>query len=99
MVAPDGPATATLDDQQRSYPAAGEPQSLGAALLQIPAEVDLLLADLVAGEGQDLGIPEARAVGARGLVGHDDLVAGLDQADDLERLDLPGARPAAIEEA
>ena len=49
---------------------------------EVPAEVDLDLGDLVALEGEHLRVAEARAVGPRGLVGHDDLVAMLDIIDD-----------------
>src|SRR5437867_1838342 len=45
--------------------------------LDVPAEVDLHLADLVAVEGEDLRVAKAAPVGLPALVGDDDLVAGL----------------------
>src|SRR5439155_18054170 len=65
--------------------------------LEVPPEVDLCLADLVAVEGEDLRVPEAASVGPGALVGHDDLVALLDQPLELEPLDQLGVRPAALE--
>src|SRR5438105_9036641 len=65
--------------------------------LEVPAEVDLCATDLVALECQDFGVAEAVSVGLRALVGHHDLVAGLDEPLELESLDPLGVRPAALE--
>src|SRR5215207_10481053 len=70
-----------------------------AVQLEIPAEVDLDPPDLVAVEGEHLGVAAPAPVRALQLVGDDDLVAGLDQADDVDPLPLPRAGPAALEEA
>src|SRR5437016_1721296 len=64
---------------------------------EIPAEVDLCATDLVAFECEDFGVAEPISVGLRALVGHDDLVAGLDEPLELEGLDQLGVRPAALE--
>src|SRR5919202_7154075 len=55
--------------------------------LEVPAEVDLYLCDLVAIEGEDLGVAEPRSVGPRALVGDEDLVAPRNQAHELEGRD------------
>src|SRR5439155_5735948 len=65
--------------------------------LEVPAEVDLRPGDLVALEGEDLGVPKPGAVGPRGLVGHEDLVAHLGESLELERRDHLRVRPAALE--
>ena len=69
-------------------------------LLEVPAEVDLGAHDLLLiVEGKNLGIPSPAATGDVALVGDDDLVARLDQPDELEVLAPAGAWPAALEEA
>ena len=69
-------------------------------LLEVPAEVDLGAHDLVLiVEGKNLGIPSPAATGNVALVGDDDLVALLDQADELEVLGPPGSWPATLKEA
>jgi hypothetical protein len=65
--------------------------------LDVPAEVDLHLADLLAIEREDLGVAKPIPVGLRALVGDDDLVAGLDKPLELEGLDQLGVRSAALE--
>ena len=69
-------------------------------LLEVPAEVDLGAHDLLLiVEGKNLAIPSPAATGDVALVGDDDLVAGLDQADELEVLAPAGPWPATLEEA
>src|SRR5947209_9368526 len=63
---------------------------------QVPAEVHLRHRDLVTVERKDLGVAEARAVGPRRLVRHDDLVAVLDDPLEVERSDRLRVRPAAL---
>ena len=58
--------------------------------VQVPAEVDLDLAHLIAAERHHLGVAKALAVGARAFVGHEHVVAGLDQALELEPAELRG---------
>jgi hypothetical protein len=65
--------------------------------VEIPAEVDLGLADLVAVERQNLGVSKPSAVGLRGLVRREHLVANLDEPLELERVDLVSVGPAALE--
>jgi hypothetical protein len=64
---------------------------------EVPAEVDLHHSDLVALEGEDLGVAKPPAIGLRALVGNDDFVAGLDEPLELERVDQLGVRPAPLE--
>ena len=65
---------------------------------QVPAEVDLRAGDpVLLVEGNDLGVPSPAATGHIAFVGDDDLVAGLDQPDELEVLASPRARPATVE--
>ena len=64
---------------------------------QVPPEVDLRSAEPITVEGEHLGIDPCAAVGLDQLVGHDDLVARLDQALEREGLFPAGARPAALE--
>jgi hypothetical protein len=66
-------------------------------LVEIPAEVDLGLADLVAVKRENLGVAKSAPVGLRALVRHDHLVTGLNEPLELEGLDLFGVRPAALE--
>ena len=70
----------------------------GAALLEVPAEVDLSAGDLVlVVEGNDLGVPSPATAGNVAFVGDDHLVARLDQPDELEVLSPAGSRPATLE--
>src|SRR5439155_16978655 len=65
----------------------------------LPAEVDLGLADLLALEGEHLGIAKAAPVGPRAFVRDDHLLARLEQARELVVLDAGGVGPAALEVA
>src|SRR5580658_5758955 len=67
--------------------------------VEVPAEVDLRLDDLLAVEAQHLGVAKPAAVGSGGLVGDHDLVSGLDQPDELEAVAAAGAEPALLEVA
>src|SRR4051794_23777612 len=71
---------------------------LRAALSEIPAEVDLYAADLVAVEGQQLGVAQSLAVRLRRFVRDEDLVRArqLDQAREVVRRERTGRRPAAL---
>jgi len=53
--------------------------------------------DLVAVEGEDLGIAEPTPVNARALVGDHDLVVEFDEPLEVEGTDRLGVRPAALE--
>src|SRR4051794_9879345 len=64
---------------------------------QIPPEVDLDLGDLVAIEAEDLRVAKRGPIAPARLVGDTDLIAGLDQPDDLELLERVGVGPAALE--
>ena len=69
-------------------------------LLEVPAEVDLGADDLVlVVEGKDLGVPCPAAAGDVAFVGDDDLVARLDQPDEIEVLAPAGPGPATLEVA
>src|SRR6185437_5802666 len=69
-------------------------------LREVPAEVDLGPHDpVVAVEGQHLGVAPTTPVGTAELVGDDHLVASPNQADEVERLALCRAGPAALEPA
>ena len=69
-------------------------------LLEVPAEVDLGTGDLVlVVKGENLGIPSPSTAGGVGLIGNDQLVACLDQPDELEVLAAAGAGPATLEVA
>ena len=64
---------------------------------QVPAEVDLDAAQLLAGEGHDFRVAEARPVRARGHVRDEHLVAVRDEPLEGEGREVLGARPAALE--
>src|ERR1700721_22152 len=66
-------------------------------LREVPSEIDLPLGDLLADEGHDLGIAEPAAGGPGALVGHQDLLTGLDQPLELEVGDQLCIGPAALE--
>jgi len=69
-------------------------------LLEVPAEVDLGAGDLVlVVEGNNLGVPCPAAAGNVAFVGDDDLVARLDQPDEIEVLAPAGPGPATLEVA
>jgi len=71
-----------------------------AALLHVPAEVDLGTDDLVlVVEREDLGIPPSAAAGGVAFVGDDHFIARLDQPDETEFLVTPCAGPAPLEVA
>ncbi len=58
-----------------------------AGSVEVPAEVELGLRDLLA--VQHLGIAKAAAIGPRRLVRDDDLVAVLDQPHEVEPVPVP----------
>src|SRR5205807_6743640 len=66
---------------------------------QLPAEVDLGPADLLALEGEHLGVAKAAPIGPRALVRDDYLIACLEQAREPVLLDASGVGPAALEVA
>jgi hypothetical protein len=69
-------------------------------LLEVPAKVDLGAHDLVLiVESKNLSISPPAAGGDVALIGDDDLVARLDQTDELEVLAPAGSWPATLEEA
>jgi uncharacterized protein YndB with AHSA1/START domain len=93
----DGPVRGMSRARSRGTAGGFSPRPRPERSLEVPAEVDLLSADLVAVEREDLGVAKPAPVGLRAFVGHDDLVSGLDEPLKLERLDQLSVRPAALE--
>ena len=70
-----GQSRAAFSGLDRSH----EPIVAARALLDVPAEVDLDPADLVAVEPEDLGVAKSAAVRLGGLVGDDHLVVRFEE--------------------
>jgi hypothetical protein len=69
----------------------------GAALLEVPAEVDLGAGDpVLVVEGDDLGVTSPATAGDVAFIGDDDLIARFDHSDELKVLAPPRPGPAAL---
>jgi hypothetical protein len=65
--------------------------------LEVPAEVDLSAGDPITVEGEYLRVPASTSVSPGHLVGHDHLVAALDESYEFKLLPLAGPRPTSLE--
>lgn len=63
---------------------------------QRPAEIDLRFGELAVLHRKDFGVAETIAAGPTSFIGDEDLIAGAEQVNEIELLDIISGRPAMI---